>query len=144
MTAGEAPVFGGKPVHPSLVKRLERILAGLTWLERRKVKASVTQGWAPASPWSKDTHATGHAIDFATKTWSAALIRKVISLFQQNGFEAVLRLRGEDIGTGAPIKTEHIHAVLRGYGNSQILSQVTAPGAHRHVEVELKKREMPK
>lgn len=140
MTREQAPRFGGHPIHPSLAPRLEKVLAGLSWLEKARLKASVVQGWAAPSPWSLDTHATGHAVDFATRGWSDALIRKVVSLLQANGFEAVLRLKGEDLGLGALVKTEHIHCVLVGYGNSKILSQVTRPGAHRHIEKELAKR----
>lgn len=140
MTMNEAPKFGGKPVNPDIVPCLEMVLARLSWLEKRRLKASVVQGWAPSSPWSKSTHATGHAVDFATSTWSDDFIRKVVHAFQKSGFEIVLRLKGEDIGTGAPVGTEHLHAVLRGRGNAAILAELTRFGARRHIERELAMR----
>lgn len=140
MTMEQAPRFGGYPVNPEIVPRLEKVLHGLSWLEKRRLKACVLQGWAPSSHWSRDTHATGHAVDFDTAKWSADFIRKVVSLLQGAGFEVVLRLRGENIGTALPVSREHLHAVLIGHGNSYTLSQVTRAGGHRHIEVELRKR----
>ena len=107
-------VFGGKPVHISLGQKLNMVMAGLTAAEGQKLKASMTQGYASSSSFSGTTHTKGFAADFVTGTWS-------------------------DSGA-TPISVEHIHTALLHESNSDLISNVTKPGAHRHVEKEIAKR----
>lgn len=135
------PIFGGKPVSPLIVPGLERVLAVLTPDERAIVKRSVSKGRAGRDSRSGGTHADGCAVDFGTRRWSAALIRKVVRALHSAGFEAVLRLPGDDLGQGvARVGAEHIHAVLQGHGNYALIMGARSPADRRFVEKQIARR----
>lgn len=134
--------FGGHPVAPGFVPALQAVVVGLTVDEARTVKASVAQGWAPASSWSGPTHADGYAIDFAVHGWGDALIRKVARLFQANQCQAVLREPGEILGPHIdPVTMEHMHVVHDNHGNACLLMAATRCGGPRYIETEIAKRD---
>ena len=135
------PIFGGKPVSPLIVPGLETLMAALTAEERAVVKRSVSKGRAGRDSRSGGTHADGCAVDFGTRRWPASLIRKVVRALHTAGFEAVLRLPGEDLGPGvARVGAEHIHAVLKGHGNAALIAGAKTPGDKRCVERQLGRR----
>lgn len=135
------PIFGGKPVSPLIVPGLERVLAVLTPDERVIVKRSVSKGRAGHDSLSGGTHADGCAVDFGTRRWSNALIRKVIRALHDAGFEAVLRIKGDDLGPGvAHVGAEHIHAVLQGHGNYALIMGARSPSDRRYIEKQIARR----
>ena len=135
------PIFGGKPVSPLIVPGLERLLDALTPAERITVKRHVSKGRAGHDSRSGGTHADGCAVDFGTRRWSNALIRKVIRALHSAGFEAVLRLPGDELGPGvARVGAEHIHAVLKGHGNATLIAGARSPGDRRFVDKQLARR----
>jgi len=134
-------IFGGKPVSPLIVPGLERVMAGLTPEERAVVKRSVSKGRAGRDARSGGTHTDGCAVDFGTRRWSAALIRKVVGLLHGSGFEAVLRLPGDDLGPGVGrVGAEHIHAVLQEHGNYALIKGARNPADRRYLEKRLRER----
>lgn len=135
------PIFGGKPVSVLIVPGLEHLLAALTPEERAVVKRSVSKGRAGHDSRSGGTHADGCAVDFGTRKWSAGLIRKVVRALHAAGFEAVLRLPGDDLGPGvARVGAEHIHAVLQGHGNAALIMGARSPADRRYVEKQIARR----
>lgn len=135
------PIFGGKPVSVLIVPGLEHLLDALTPEERAIVKRSVSKGRAGHDSRSGGTHADGCAVDFGTRRWSNALIRKVIRALHSAGFEAVLRIKGDDLGPNvAKVGTEHIHAVMMGHGNYALIMGARSPGDRRFVEKQLARR----
>lgn len=134
-------IFGGKPVSALIVPGLEHLMAALTPEERAIVKRSVSKGRAGRDSRSGNTHADGCAVDFGTRRWSDALIRKVIRALHSAGFEAVLRIKGDDLGPNvARVGTEHIHAVLQGHGNYALIMGARSPADRRYVEKQLARR----
>ena len=134
-------IFGGKPVSPLIVPGLERVMAGLTPEERAIVKRSVSKGRAGKDSRSGNTHADGCAVDFGTRTWNDALIRKVIRALHSAGFEAVLRIKGDNLGANVkPVGAEHIHAVLQGHGNYALIMGARSPADRRYVEKQIARR----
>lgn len=132
------PIFGGKPVSVLIVPGMELVMATLTPQERAVVKRSVSKGRAGRDSRSGNTHADGCAVDFGTRRWPAVLIRKVVRALHSAGFEAVLRLPGDDLGPGvARVGAEHIHAVLKGHGNAAMIAGARNPGDRRYVERQL-------
>lgn len=135
------PIFGGKPVSVLIVPGLEHLMATLQPLERDVVKRSVSKGRARRDARSGDTHKDGCAVDFGTRKWSDDLVRKVIRALHAAGFEAVLRLPGDDLGPGvARVGAEHIHAVLQGHGNAALIMGARSPADRRYVEKQIARR----
>lgn len=135
------PIFGGKPVSVLIVPGLEHLMAALTPEERAVVKRHVSKGRARRDARSGDTHKDGCAVDFGTRTWSDALIRKVIRALHDAGFEAVLRIKGDDLGPNvARVGAEHIHAVLQGHGNYALIMGARNPADRRYIEKQLARR----
>ena len=116
-------------------------MAALVPLERDVIKRSVSKGKARRDARSGDTHKDGCAVDFSTRKWSDDLVRKVIRALHDAGFEAVLRIKGDNLGANvARVGAEHIHAVLQGHGNAALIMGARHPEDRRYIEKQLARR----
>lgn len=123
------PQFNGKPVNPKLLKPLNKIPPDILKI----VKPRVTQGAGNARA-SRGTHLQGFCVDFYTKKLGAQAITMIIGALEDAGFAAALRLPG-DAGP-----TEHIHAALRPYANSEAVWLATREGGVSNLKAKLKSR----
>lgn len=141
VTIENAPLFGGKPVHPDIVISLSAAVNQCRPLWNRvKAQGLVSQGWHKGVKASKGTHDTGHAIDILTRGLTDDEIRELLSSLNGHGFAAAFRPVGYDLGGGTINRTEHIHAAYRRRSNFWAVYRAIQPNGRAHVEKMLKMR----
>lgn len=139
-----AVMVGGVWVNGDLLRPLNivaelcgPILWGKLKRERRFSQGYSSRAWGGRGvKASGSTHDTGHAMDIITDRWKGhppltnAEAHELVTALQRAGFEAALRVRGYDLGNGSTVKTEHVHAALKGHSNAGLLALSTGPGGH--------------
>lgn len=134
------------------INRVAELCGPVLW-GKVKAEGRVSQGYS-SKAWggkgvaaSGSTHDSGHAIDVITDRHSGhgALSQSeaatLVTAFQRAGFEAALRVRGYDLGDGSRVRTEHVHAALRGRSNAALLALSTLPDGPAYLDKMLAARQ---
>ena len=148
----KAVMVGGCWLNGRLKDPLEKVASAAPGLwAKLKSEGRFTQGYSGLAFGGKSvtasgtTHDKGGALDIVTGQKGPypplldTYVRSLVKAFEDAGFAAPFRIVGYDLGT-AVNKTEHIHAVLKGFGNYRACYAATRKGGNAHIDKMIAKR----